>query len=327
MDEERAAAIAEAFDLGVVAEPPAYVARGAMGEIWRLTTHRARWAVKCLFEWDPPPPIPPDLSIQLAAVAAGIRLPRPITTPTGQAVVKVGPSLVRAYDWVDLGEPLAAPVDVDVAAEIGRVLGVLHGLGLPVTEQVDSWYITAPKASVWRPLVERAMTAEVSWAVEFDLQVPLLCELGGFVAGAVSGPPIVCHRDFGPDNVLPAEADGLLVVLDWENAGALHADGEVASALLNWTTGRGQIDAEAADALITAHGRAGGPHLRLCRSSFNVEVATTLNFLKVMVDQALDDPIHRDFATRMVTSMLDGSFSRLQTNADGLVATLGLPPT
>ena len=38
--------LAGRFDLGAVRGAPAYVTRGAMGEIWHLETTRGRWAAK-----------------------------------------------------------------------------------------------------------------------------------------------------------------------------------------------------------------------------------------------------------------------------------------
>jgi aminoglycoside phosphotransferase (APT) family kinase protein len=126
--------------------------------------------------------------------------------------------------------------------------------------------------------------------------------------------------------VLPLVADDTLAVLDWENAGPLHADGELANALLSWTAGAGHVSAEAALALLEAYRAGGGSQLSLSRASFNVAAATQLNFLKVMADQTLVESKHTAFALEMVNGLLDGSFERLRTYIAQLVSALDLPP-
>jgi Ser/Thr protein kinase RdoA (MazF antagonist) len=326
VDEVFGVAVADAFGLGRMSEAPSYVARGAMGEVWRMTTTRGAWAVKVLFAWDPPEAMPADFHIQLTAADAGIRLPRPMPARNGDdAVVRVGESLVRVYEWVDLDAELSPPVDAHVAAEVGWILGTLHGLDLPVTQPVDPWYTAAPDDSTWTALVEQAKGADVAWADNLASEVPVLRALGEFVASAVMGPVTTCHRDFGPDNVLPGVADGTLIVLDWENAGPLPADAEVAYALVQWATQRGTVSGDIARSLLDAYRRTDAPTLELRHSSFNYIAATHANFLKVMVDQALEESRHHEFATRMVTSLLDGQLTQLQVSIDGLVDVLDLP--
>ena len=41
------------FDLGAVVDAPQLVARGAMGEVYRLDTTRGSYAIKRLFDWNP----------------------------------------------------------------------------------------------------------------------------------------------------------------------------------------------------------------------------------------------------------------------------------
>ena len=73
-------AVVARFSLGQPLGAPAYVARGAMGEVWRLETTAGRWAVKWQFPWAPAEPVPADMAIQRAAADAGIPLPLPVTT-------------------------------------------------------------------------------------------------------------------------------------------------------------------------------------------------------------------------------------------------------
>jgi hypothetical protein len=74
--------VARAFDLGAVLGEPTFAARGELGHVWRLVTDRGTWAVKRLVQ-----PVDEttgeDLDFQLAASAAGVRLPRPLRTTAG----------------------------------------------------------------------------------------------------------------------------------------------------------------------------------------------------------------------------------------------------
>ena len=54
--------------------------------------------------------------------------------------------------------------------------------------------------------------------------------------------------------------------------------------------------------------RAGGSGRISGASSFAAAVAAHVNFLRVMVDQALDDPEHSEFAERNVVAMLTRGF-------------------
>src|ERR1700734_571283 len=56
-------ALAEIFSLGRVLSIPGYVARGAMGEVWRFETSAGRWAVKWQFPWAPAEPRPRDVAV------------------------------------------------------------------------------------------------------------------------------------------------------------------------------------------------------------------------------------------------------------------------
>ena len=116
---ERWTELARRFDLGQVRGAAQFVARGAMGEVWRLETIRGAWAVKWRFPWGPVQPRPADVGVQLAAAAAGIPLPVPVLTPAGEAVARIGSRHVRVYEWAELARPAEPPVSDRTAAEAG----------------------------------------------------------------------------------------------------------------------------------------------------------------------------------------------------------------
>ena len=75
--------IADRFALGVAGGMTGPVARGVVGQIWRLETDRGSWAVK---EWFEPPAVEElaeGVAFQEAAAAAGIPSPPTARAPDG----------------------------------------------------------------------------------------------------------------------------------------------------------------------------------------------------------------------------------------------------
>jgi hypothetical protein len=99
--------------------------------------------------------------LELAALAAGVPLPRPCLAPESGAgaaeVAGLGPHpvLVRVHEWVEGSTP-TAPAPAGLAAELGAALAMIHGLGLGCGEgaQVDPWYRAAHGGAHWLALVE-----------------------------------------------------------------------------------------------------------------------------------------------------------------------------
>lgn len=303
---ERWAELARRFGLGPVQSGAKFVARGAMGEVWRLETSRGAWAVKCQFPWGPAQPRPADVGVQLAAAAAGIPLPAPVLTPAGEAVTGIGSHRVRVYEWADLARPAEPPVTDRTAAEAGRLLGVLHSLALPATEPDDPWYAEVRPPGDWVALADRAAAAGMAWAGRL---AGAQGRIAGLSARADVPRPrdqrIVCHRDFNPDNVIPASSGDHLVVLDWENAGPLDPACELGYALFAWSAGRGRISTSAATALLDGYTAGLGADPALGPGMFTAAIATHLNVLFVMAEQAMAEPGHRDYCERQLYGLLD----------------------
>ncbi len=297
--------LAGRFGLGRVLGIPAYVARGAMGEIWRLETSGGCWAVKWQFPRALVQPRTADVPVQMAAAAAGIPLPRPALTPDGEAVAQVGERYARVYEWADLGPPVEPPAAEQTAAEAGRLLGLLHGLALPCAEPDDPWYAEVPPTRDWAALADRAAAAGMGWAGQ-------LADAGERIAGLSArasvprrpGRRIVCHRDFNPDNVVPASSGGHLIVLDWENAGPLDPACELGYALFAWSAGHGRVSASAITALLDGYAAASGTDPVLGPGMFATAIAAPLNFLYVMAEQAITDPGQRDYSADQVSGLL-----------------------
>ena len=285
--------VAATFALGSVIEPPTLAARGAQGFIWKVTTDRGVFAVKRLQPWVETDPVPFDVHVQHAAEVAGIPLPRPVLTAAGEAIV----DLTRVYEWVDLLPATPTPVTPDVAHEVGDLLGRLHRLALPPAQQeVGEWFTHPPRLEEWRDVERRGADADAPWMTWLPDEIGFLDELGRAIAVPHPGPVITCHCDFAPGNVLPSAADGSLVVLDWENAGPLQADVELAWTLALWAANGDRIDADAVEALLDGY----GARPALAATAFHTAVVTHVNFLKVNLDHSLDPEQRGEFADRWI---------------------------
>lgn len=310
-------ALTRRFGLGEVLGSPVYVTRGAMGEIWRLETSGGSWAVKWQFPWTPAQPRPADVQVQLAAAAAGIPLPRPVLTADGEAVARTGDQHARVYEWADLGQPVDLPADDQTAAEAGRLLGVLHSLALTSDEPDDPWYQAVPSAQDWAGLAGRAAAAGVAWAGQLASAQELIAGLSARAAAPRhSHQRIVCHRDFNPDNVLPARPGDRLMVLDWENAGPLDPAWELGYALFAWSAGHGRISTSAMTALLDGYTAASGSRPAPGPGMFVTAIAAHLNFLQAMAEQAITEPDHSDFSSGQIAGLLNHDLADLASFLD-----------
>lgn len=324
MDSSRAAAVAEAFALGSVVAAPVFVARGAMGQVWKVVSDAGSWACKELFEWVEAPSRPSDLDVQLAAAAAGVRLPQPVVTAGGDAVVEVEGGRYRAYEWVDLDGPLALPTTPQRSAEAGALLARLHLLPLDVRGDVDEWYTAATPASQLEVLADQACAEDRRWASAFTDVLPVVERLRSFAA-AEHAPPRICHRDVDPSNLLPTAGDGPIVVLDWENAGPLAADEELASSMRTWASGAGGVREDSARAFLEAYRAAGGDAVLDPARSWSMAVCTPINFLAHMARQALADDDHREFAEGRLDELCGHGLRQLLVSIELLTPLLSRP--
>jgi Ser/Thr protein kinase RdoA (MazF antagonist) len=288
-----------------------------MGEIWRLETSTGKWAIKALFPWADRAPIPFDVQVQQAARDAGIPLPLPIVTADG-AVLELGGRAFRAYEWVELAPTVEPPIAQTTAHEAGRLLGQIHTLGWPLADSaIDDWYVTTRDEDEWQGLAARASRAGAHWAAALTAHLAAIRSLRATTTRD-HAEPILCHRDFNRDNVLPEARGQRLYVLDWENVGPLAADQELATALHDWTCHRGALDRAAAHAFLAGYRDAGARARLDPEISFSTLVTINLNFLWVMAEQSLDAPEHREFADLQVHALLDGGLDHLATALDAL---------
>ena len=243
-----AAAVAARFTLGDDAALSGPVARGEVGQVWRLSTSLGTFAVKEPFEPVAPEEVREHAAFQEAAHAAGIPVPSVIRSEDGRVLVQMRDTRVRVFGWVDLLEhdPSVDP------AEVGTILASIHRLSFAGQLPTDPWYTEPVGAARWDALV-RDLHAKGA---------PFTDGLAGMRDSLVSVEELVepprelqtCHRDLWADNVLRMTGGGLCVI-DWENCGMADPSHELAVVLFEF--GRG--DDDRARTLYRAYIDGGGP--------------------------------------------------------------------
>jgi Ser/Thr protein kinase RdoA (MazF antagonist) len=240
--------IATVYGLGPAAELTGPVARGELGQIWRLTTDHGQWAVK---EWFDPPDLvelEEGAAFQEAAALAGVPSPALLHANDGSSLTQLRGMAIRMQAWVDLLErdPLLDPVAV------GGLVATLHRVPFAGLLPMHPWYIEPVGVDRWDELVVALREAGAPFAER-------LAEIrNGLVAleGLLVAPTNLrtCHRDLWADNVR-ATAEGNLCLIDWEDCGLADPSQELALVLFEF----GRTDAARASALYAAYVDAGGP--------------------------------------------------------------------
>lgn len=294
--------LASRFGLGTPKGPLTPIAKGVMGRVWSLETDQGRWAAKELFDWADVTGAETDVALQETAAAAGVSLPRPVRTPTGAVVETVASRRWRVYAWADLAPPPAQPVDPGLASQVGALLAKLHRLAMPVTAEISPWFTRQPPATRWSELLATAIDAGAPWAPTLEETMPAISELTRIAARPTAEPVILCHCDLIPENVRPGP-DGL-VVIDWEQAGALPPGWELGYVIAAWCAA--QRDATGARALLGAYRDCGGAIVRPDLGIFAAAASAWLNFTAGLVAGALAaaDTDQQELVLANLTDML-----------------------
>lgn len=316
----RAGFIADVYGLGGGAWDMAPVARGALGQVWRLSGGGGgSWAVKeSLFGCDVGQ-VGREAALRDVAEELGISAPRLFADRAGVYVSRLpdsmGGAYVKVYDWVDGSE--ADPADPEVLEWCGRTLALLHRAGEGTKETPDGWYERCPGEGDWAVLCEAVGRAGVPWADALERFVagPAV-ELAGYVSPSGGGDVVTSHLDMRPQNVLVGRAGPVL--LDWDNAGPVSAERELARAVHVWAGGD-DLRADDARRLVRGYRDAGGRAVVRGLESFSMLFATDLNYVRVQAECAVDPEVteaQREFASAQVVGLLErlpdpGAVSRL----------------
>lgn len=279
----------ESFDLGDEDVSITPGARGARGEVWRLTAGRRVYALKRVFAGAPPArgEVESEVAFARRAAAAGVRLPSSHPGRNGEYVVPLtNGGWLRLFDWVELrSADLAANAEA-----LGVLLARLHQCAPPVDPELigspDRWYEVPPDQDEWVPLVTAATEADMSWATRLAAAADGLPALRSIVCAADPARKRLCHRDLHPGNVLADQA-GELVVVDWEDVGPAEPAQELARTLVACYHD-GQPHLDAMRRAYRSYLEAGGPAQLHSATDFTMLIATELNFLSLQVRVALD---------------------------------------
>lgn len=285
------------------------VGRGAVGRLWRLEVDGHPYALKELFRPVDAELVRLETAFTTTLSAAGVRLSDSLPAVDGRFVVALPEHLggchLRLYRWVD-GTPVD-PAAPGVAARLGALLGRLHANAPAQPDDSDHWYDTTPPLATWASLVDRALAAGVAWGPELAAVARCAPGLTAVVTPMPVDRMITCHRDLHPGNVL-VDADGELVLLDWDDVGAACPDRELGIVLVRWhVRDDGRLDTDAVRATMDAYLAAGGTGRLTDRHSLGMAVACDLNYLARQAAAALDPDTadeHREFAVREVEEVL-----------------------
>ncbi len=280
----------EAFDLGDGDVSIVPGARGAQGQVWRLTVGPRAFALKQSFAGAPPPPARVEAEIAFAkdAAAVGVRVPASHPDRDGGYVVPLAAGgWLRLYDWVDL-----RPADLAAEADaLGVLLARLHRAAPAADREPggappDPWYEAPPDRQDWGPLVTAATDAGRSWAPGLAAAVDGLPALHALLSPSDPAALRLCHRDVHPGNVL-ADPAGELVVVDWDGLGPAEPARELTRTLVACFHD-GEPDLASVRRAYRSYVRAGGPARPRSTADATMLVAAQLNFLHLQVRVALD---------------------------------------
>lgn len=296
--------IADTYALGTGPWTMTPVARGALGQIWKLSGNGTAWAVKELLFEEDEPDVGAESALRDAAETLGVRAPRLMAARSGAHVVRLpAGSWAKLYDWVD--GTAADPSDPEILSWCGRTLALLHTAGEGTTETPSGWYERCPTESDWAELLGKVERAGLPWAAELGRFVATAAvELARHVSPSSPADLVTSHLDLRPQNVLVGRAGPVL--LDWDNAGPVSADRELARALHVWCGGD-HVDADAAQRLVRAYRDAGGPAVVKSADAFSMLFATDLNYVHVQAACAVDPAVtgeQREFGSREAVATL-----------------------
>ena len=247
LDPRDAVHIADRFSLGDDAVLLGPVARGEVGQVWRLTTSRGTFAIKEQFDPFPDDEVREHAAFQEAAYVAGIRVPAVIRDGDGRAATVLDGAQLRVFGWVDLRERTP---DVD-PAEVGALVASIHRLPFDGRLPTDPWYTKPVGGERWDVLARRLHEASAPFAERLAAMRDELVALEALIEEPRS--LRTCHRDLWADNVLRT-VDGPLCVIDWENCGFADPAQELALVLFEFGMGNAQRIRAIHDAYLVAGG-------------------------------------------------------------------------
>jgi Ser/Thr protein kinase RdoA (MazF antagonist) len=259
---ENASLISDRFGLGRDAVMDGPVARGELGQVWRLDSTHGTFAVKEWFQDFPSNELEEGAAFQEAAAMAGVSCPSVRRRRDGSLLLELGGTTTAVYGWVDVRE---RSTGIDAAA-VGSLVAALHRVAFEGHVPADPWYSEPVGRDQWDELIAQLRARRAPFAERLAEYRDELVALEELIA-----PPSslrTCHRDLWADN-LRATAGGDLCLIDWDNAGLADPTGELALVLFEFCRGAGGRARELSD----AYEGGGGPGRVRNRSDFSMPIA------------------------------------------------------
>jgi aminoglycoside phosphotransferase (APT) family kinase protein len=304
--------IATEFGLGPHAVLDGPVARGEVGQVWRLDTADGVFAVKEPFEPPEESASEDEATFQDLGIAAGVPAPQIVRTPAGRVLAHVRGTAIRVYGWVDL---LAPARDLDPVA-VAHAVALLHRVDYIGRNGVHPWYTEPIGREEWRSVVDDLTDAGAPFAAEFAARLEELIALERLIEPPTD--PQTCHRDLFADNVL-ATASGGVFIIDWENSGLADPSQEFAVVLFEFAGD----DARRARDLYDAYRDLGGRGIVDRPESFSMVIAQLGHIGRHAARQWLADrrPDQRERNTARIEEFLHDGITR--SRIDVLLDALG----
>ena len=240
--------IADLYGLGGDALLSGPVARGEVGQVWRLTTSLGVWAVKEPFQRPSTAEANDDAAFQDEVFASGVSMPKVVRSLSGEVLAELESATIRVYQWVDL-EQRDAMLD---PATIGRIVAAIHRVRYLGSNPVDPWYTDPVGAERWDELIGDLVAANAEFADKLAKERDELVALEELLEWPSNIQ--TCHRDLFADNVLRTPS-GAVCVIDWENSGLADPSQELGLVLFEF----GGDSPQRTRALYDAYLDAGGP--------------------------------------------------------------------
>jgi len=271
--------IVDEFGLGSQGVLTGPVARGEVGQVWKLVAPAGVFAVKEPFEAPDESATDDEAAFQELGIAADVLAPRIVRTTAGRVLADIDGAAIRVYEWVDLCPPDRG---LDPAA-VGAAVARLHRVVYEGHNGIHPWYTDPVGRHGWESLVADLVAADSPFADLFEERVDELVGLEQLLEMPVRVQ--TCHRDLFADNVL-ATTTGDVCIIDWENSGLSDPAQEIAVVLFEFAGGGG----ERARTLYGAYRDEGGPGLVVGPRSFSMAIAQLGHIGHLSARRWLADP-------------------------------------
>jgi hypothetical protein len=275
--------LADVFGLAGPVRLEGPVDRGEQGQMWRLVTGSASFAVKETLQPIDDDQIELAYAFQSRAALFGVAAPLQFRAADRRLAIRNGGETLRLFAWTRFARP-----DRTVnAAAVGKVVAALHKAGWEVSGEVHPWYCDPVGRERWTALASDLGQAGASFAPALVRLLDEVLRAESIMHRPLTG-LVLGHRDLWADNVREI-TDNRLMIIDWDNCGAVSLDHELAMVLVEF----GTTD-ERVHQLYDAYRAAGGPGRITSISAFTLPLAVLGHLLELSGRQWLAAPTPED---------------------------------